>query len=292
MWSRVWRLLRDKANRRVLTFLGGVVVVMGVLWTAFSITMYSRQLSEQELAAGVFDQLELNLKLGGGRRKILETVYSLLRKIGGEESGYGLYSYAILVNNNDRSAKFLTNVFSVIPSVEDNAAQQSQTNIFYIPTKNITAEESLKELVAMRNNFSAFSAAYARDFFDYKMSRALLNHLCDPPAEEIRTVCEGDLSRGPYIFTYAKPASMVTPVPPPFLFVDLSDVHDRAFPEIIGAFLAQVRREDISDRAKIDTLRLKLLSIVLAAADFVAPVQKAMADMVYVAGGRSEGDKK
>jgi hypothetical protein len=86
--------------------------------------------------------------------------------------------------------------------------------------------------------------------------------------------------------------SKVTPVPPPFLFMDLSDVHERAFPEIITAFKAQVKREDISDGAKIYTLRLKLLSIVLTAADFVAPVQKAMADIVHTASGRAEGDKK
>ena len=81
-------------------------------------------------------------------------------------------------------------------------------------------------------------------------------------------------------------------MPPPFLFIDLSDVHERAFPEIIAAFKAQVKREDISDRAKIDTLRLKLQSIALTAADWLVPVQKATADIVHTVSGRSEGDKK
>jgi hypothetical protein len=136
------------------------------------------------------------------------------------------------------------------------------------------------------------SADFAQEFYDYKLALALLDHICNPPAKEVEEVCEGSLSRGPYIFTYAQPASKLAPVPPPFLFMDLSDVHERAFPEIIDAFEAQVKREDISDRAKIDTLRLKLLSIVLTAADFVAPVQKATADIVHVATGRTEGDKK
>ena len=81
------------------------------------------------------------------------------------------------------------------------------------------------------------------------------------------------------------------PVPPPFLFIDLSDVHERAFPEVIAAFMAQVKRKDISDRAKIDTLKLKLLSIVLTGASWVAPVQKAMADIVHAVEGRSEKEK-
>jgi hypothetical protein len=227
--------------------------------------------------------------------KIMETGYSLLADFGGEVPGYGLYSYAIAVNDSDRSARFLSAVFNAIPAVEDTPAQRSQTNIFYIPLKNNKLKQFLKLLdraVVKGEPLSAASAYYAKNFYDYKMSRALLDHLCVSPAKEIKVVCESDLSRGPYIFTYAQPASQVTPVPPPYLFMDLSDVHETAFPEFIAAFRAQVKREDISDRAKIDTLRLKILSIVLTAADWVAPVQKALADIVHSAGGQSEKDKK
>jgi hypothetical protein len=128
-----------------------------------------------------------------------------------------------------------------------------------------------------------FFVSHTKYFYDFKLARSILDNLCNPPAEEIKAVCDGDLCRGPFVFTYARPASDVTPVPSPFLFMDLSNVHERAFPEIIAAFRAQVKRDDISDREKIDTLRLKLLSIVLTAADFVAPVQKATADIVNVA---------
>jgi len=113
--------------------------------------------------------------------------------------------------------------------------------------KNVTIEESRKELNLTRDDRSAFSGAYAKNLDDYKMSRALRDHLCDSPAEEIRAACEGDLSRRPYIFAYAKPASKVAQAPPPFLFMDLSDVHERAFPEIIASFRAQVKRDDYSD---------------------------------------------
>jgi uncharacterized caspase-like protein len=243
------------------------------------------------------------------KRKILDTGYSLLKDIGGEEPDYGLYSYAILVNDSDRSAKFLGYVFgdgfnarppveetaaqptqTNIPPVEEIAAQPTQTNILYIPLKRSKAKEWTKGLKVGKN--TALRAAYAKHFYDYTMSRALRDHLCVSPAEEIEAACEGDLSRGPYIFAYAKPASKVTPVPPPFLFMDLSDVHERAFPEIIAAFKAQVKREDISDRAKIDTLRLKVLNIVLTTADWLVPVQKAIANIVYSPSGRTEKDKQ
>jgi hypothetical protein len=217
--------------------------------------------------------------------RILETGYNLLVGMGGEEPGYGLYSYGLVVNDSGRSTKFLRDVFSAIPSVKDTAAQHSQTNIFYIPIKYVDERIELM----LRTNVIDVSEFYAKNFYDYKTSRALLDHLCDPPAEEIRAVCEGDLSKGPYIFTYAKPASNVAPVPPPFLFMDLSDVHERAFPEIIAAFKAQVKRKDISDGAKINTLRLTLLNITLKAADWLVPVQKAMADIVHAAAGQTEG---
>jgi hypothetical protein len=92
------------------------------------------------------------------------------------------------------------------------------------------------------------------------------------------------MSRGPYIFTYEKPASDMEPVPPPFLFVDLSDIHPGAFPEFVSAFRAQVKREDIQDGAKIDTVRLGLLQLVLKASDWLPQMQKAVADIVRSVG--------
>ncbi len=92
---------------------------------------------------------------------------------------------------------------------------------------------------------------------------SLVNKICNPPIDAMQAVCANDLSsRGPYIFTYTKPASNLQPLPPPFLFVDLSDVHERAFAEFISAFKAQVKREDISDAVRLSSLRLRLLSIV------------------------------
>ena len=105
----------------------------------------------------------------------------------------------------------------------------------------------------------------------------------------MRELCAGDMARGPYIFTYASPASKLEPVPPPFLFVDLSDVDPRAFGEYVSAFRAQVKREDISDGERVNSLRLKILNIVLKASDQVGPVQKAIAGIVHSAGVGESG---
>lgn len=123
----------------------------------------------------------------GARREILETGYRVLVESEGEEPGYGLYSYAIAVNNNNRLAIFLKDLFSLIPPVEDTAAQRSQTNVLYIPVKQDKAQ-AFGEVSRIQYENKDISVSHPKDFYDYKLARSLLDHLCDPPAEEIRGV--------------------------------------------------------------------------------------------------------
>jgi hypothetical protein len=224
-----------------------------------------------------------------GRLRILETGYSHLSELGKEEEGYGLYSYAILPSESSRAATFLSRLFKEIPSIGETGAQRSQLNVFYVPLKKDRESDFATLIQASGANADRLGAEYSKSFYDYRIARALLNHVCNPPADSVRQLCEGDLSRGPYIFTYASPASSMDSVPPPFLFVDLSNVHEQAFGELIAAFRSQVKREDISDQARIRTLRLTILEIALTAADWVNPVQKAIAEIVHAP---SADDKK
>ena len=223
------------------------------------------------------------------RLRILETGYSHLSEFGKEAPGYGLYSYAILPSDSERAARFLAEVFREIPAIGDTSAQPSQLNIFYVPLRKDKEADFTAMLQTSRGDAAKLGAEYTKSFYDYRMARGLLDHICNPPDPSVLDLCNGDLSRGPYIFAYASAASHIEPVPPPYLFVDLSDVHERAFGEFLAAFQAQVKREDVSDQAKIKTLRLRILNIALTAADWVGPVQKAVADIARSAAG---DDKK
>ena len=225
----------------------------------------------------------------GGRLRILETGYSLLSELGKEEEGYGLYSYAILASDTRRTEIFLTELFKEIPSIDQTSARRSQLNIFYVPLQKDRERDFATLMQTSSTNAGKMGADCSRSFYDYRMARALLDHVCNPPADSIRRLCDGDLSRGPYIFTYASPASNMNSVPPPFLFVDLSNVHAQAFGEFIAAFRAQVKRDDITDQARIRTLRLTVLNVALTAADWVNPVEGAMADIVH---SPSDDEKK
>src|SRR6266581_939481 len=217
----------------------------------------------------------------GGRLRILETGYSHLSELGKEDEGYGLYSYAILPSESRRAEIFLSQLFKEIPSIYDTSARRSQLNIFYVPLKKDREREFATLIQTSAANFEKMGEEYSRSFYDYRIARALLDHVCNQPADNIRKLCDGDLSRGPYIFTYASPASSMSSVPPPFLFVDLSNVHAQAFGELIAAFRWQLKRDDISDQVRIRTLRLMILDIALTAADWVNPVEKAIADIVH-----------
>lgn len=224
------------------------------------------------------------------RIKILETGYSQLPELGKEEAGYGLYSYAVLSSTDtDRSAAFLAEVFKSIPAIQDTGAKRSQLNIFYVPIKKEKSGDFANAIQSAGDDKKQLGTTYAASLYDYKVGRAILDHICSSPADQVRALCEGDASRGPYIFTYERPASDMEPVPAPFLFVDLSDIRPGAFGEFVSAFRAQVKREDMSDGVRINTPRLAILNLALTAADWLPGVQKSVADIVHsiATGGKS-----
>lgn len=222
---------------------------------------------------------------------ILETGYSQLPELGKEEPGYGLYSYVILSSNSDRSSALLDEVFKSVPAIDDTAAQRPQINILYIPIKKDKSNDFASAVMSLRGDTKKLGTEYADSFYDYKIARGLLNHVCNPPSDTMRELCAGDMSRGPYIFTYGRVASTLEPVPPPFLFVDLSDVDPRAFAEFVSAFKAQIKRDDVSDGARINSMRLRILNVLLKASDWISPVQKAIAGIVKSTGENNPTSK-
>jgi acylphosphatase len=240
------------------------------------------------------DGHEIHIGKPTGKPRILDTGYSELQKLGKEEAGYGLYSYAVLTSDSARSAAFLGEIFKAIPSVGGTGVpKRAQLNIFYIPIKadksaaftelstNTSGEEKAK-----------LGAELSKSFYNFKMARAILNHVCNPPANNMKDLCTGAMAGGPYIFTYARPASSLEPVSPPFLFVDLSNVRQEAFPEFIDAFRSQVKQEDVADGAKIHSMRLTILNITLTAASWIVPVKAAIADIIHDAGVAHDGGER
>jgi hypothetical protein len=211
--------------------------------------------------------------------RILETGYAKLGEVGQEKPGYGLYSYVLITSNSSKSVALLNEIFKVIPNVQDAGALPKQINILYIPF----LKEKENEFVVAAKLIETLGTKYAESFYNFQMARMILDHLCNPPADALRQLCGGDLSRGPFIFTYEKPASTFEPVQAPYLFVDLRDVHEHAFAEFVSAYQQQVKSEDVNSGERLNTLRLKVLNLTLNAADFVKPIPEALADVIHSA---------
>jgi len=209
------------------------------------------------------------------------TGYDQLRGLGREAAGYGLYSYGVLTAASPRSAAFLGEIFKSMPPIGGTGAARAQLNIFYIPTKNGTVLDLAALAEASRNGQTKVAVRYSEAMYDYKTARAILNHLCNPPAKAMTSLCKGPMTGGPYILANARPASSLEPVPPPFLFVDLSDINPSAYPEFISAFRAVVKQEDVTDDAKLHSLQLKVLNLSLTAADWTPRVKKSIVDILH-----------
>ena len=122
------------------------------------------------------------------RPRILETGYSHLAELGKEAGGYGLYSYAILPSDSNRAALFLGEVFKEIPSIGNTSAAPAQANIFYIPLRKDKEADFMTMLQAPGRNAEKLGAEYTKSFYDYRMARALLNHVCNPPDPSVMAV--------------------------------------------------------------------------------------------------------
>jgi hypothetical protein len=210
------------------------------------------------------------------RRRILISVYDYLTSAGQEKPGYGLYSYVLFPVYSQRAEHFLAEVFTTTGYQGDSLLEAGYLNVMYLPTR---ADKVPAGPAPSGHEF-------ATESYNYALAQKLLAQMCASPAEVVRDLCTTDLSRGPYLLTYGRPMSTLWPVPPPYLVLDLSKVHARAFGEFIAAYKEQVKRPDYPDRERLDTLRLRVLSIVLTAADWLAPTQGALADILHVAEGK------
>jgi hypothetical protein len=224
---------------------------------------------------------------GSARPSILGTAYDFLYAPGAETAGYGLYSYVILPRPSARAVAFLHELVGRFPAASDVAEAKQRINVLYIPTKAAARGQTAFPADAA----PAVIKAFLDKNYDFAMAQGLLFHLCDRPAPAVAQLCANDLSGGPYILTYATKVSDLSPLPPPFLFVDLTNVRPRAFPLFVAAYAAQVKRPDFSDGERLSDFRLQLVNIILTAADWVQPVSAAVADIAHFAEAKkSDGE--
>jgi hypothetical protein len=212
---------------------------------------------------------------------IVENGYEFLYARGSERPGFGLYSYVLLTQSSPERAKaFLRAVFALTPHASAFGADIAQVNVIYIPSTKGTKQGAV---VANADD------ATARYNFD--LARALIQSICQAPkiGGGVQS-CHGGLSAGPYLFSYASPLGDGAHMAPPALFVDLTGYRPEAFPTIVDAYKAQVKREDISDRKEIDAFSITVLNALETAAAWANPIQHAIGDVIQIVKPESGGN--
>ena len=209
------------------------------------------------------------------------TAYGFLHDGETEDPGYGLYSYVILAPQQpDRNMALMKEILK-FPSKEEEIRESRHINILYIPVHSET-----KTNQPDRESGVGDINTFLKTDYSFHEARTLLTRICGTAGASkdnvFKNLCDTELTGGPYIFTYGAPASQLVPLPPPLLFVDLSDVGSNGFAEFIAAYASQVKRPDFSDRQKIDTFRLAILKIILNAATLSRPARAAVADIVHI----------
>jgi hypothetical protein len=199
---------------------------------------------------------------------VLTSVYGYLFDAGWEREGhqgYGLYTYMLIPFESRRGERLLEHLFATTGSRKTSELSPERLNLMLLPAKR----EHLMELL-FGEDPPALSW-FTSKAYDYALARDVLASICAKPAPEIQGVCRGDLARGPYLFTYGEPASDLLPVPPPYLFVDLSGTHEAAFAEVLASYKAQVKKPDYTRIGWLEALRLDVLNYLLKAGDLVDP---------------------
>ena len=200
-----------------------------------------------------------------------------------EQPGYGLYSYALFPNPSPRANEFIEDLLQSTGFASEAMIPRNNLNIIYLPVNG----EYLYFLTSSEVKRKRIGEFWSVEY-NYAYAQYLLYRICDNPSDTMKRLCASDSSwGGPFLFTYTRPVSTHEYLSPPYLFVDLSTVPSRAFPEYIAAYKTQVKRADYTDAERLKTFRLDVLKVVSAAAEQIRPIAVALGDLFHLVGMKS-----
>jgi hypothetical protein len=187
--------------------------------------------------------------------------WQYLHSYGDEETGYATYSY-VLVGRDHNKQKSTLLYYELIKAIQASTVNAEELrdyvpsrllNLFIIPVAN-TNSVSNKEP-------------------NYRLSKSLL--------VAMSTTSPLKFSRpGPYIITLHLPIGTENDDKmADILYVDLTDAHPKAIPEIVRTYSEKVIDNELHGIEKLDSLRLSLLNIALHTEDSIGFAKSAYASM-------------
>ena len=198
------------------------------------------------------------------KSKIIDTRYAPLFHLGEETDGYGLYTYLLLRGRTDRDRTLVKDIRESSPLATDlSPSLRSQIDLLLVPANDCVQLNS--------------------------------KPLSDCTADMIKRMTDNleayyNYDEGPFLFTYAKPISKMSRIPPPFLFFDFTSIDEAAFHDYIAAYESVVKSDDYSDDGKLNSLRLRILNVIDQARSVARPTVEAAGILVHIIYEKS--DKK
>lgn len=188
--------------------------------------------------------------------------WQYLDSYGDEDIGYATYSY-VLVGRDDNNLKSTSLYYELIKTIQISTVNAEELrayvpsdrlNIFIIPIANTDNVNNIEP--------------------NYKLSKSLLVALS--------TTTPLAFSRpGPYIVTLHLPIGTENDDKlVDILYVDLTDVHAKAIPEIVRTYSEKVTDNELNSIEKLSSLRLSLLNIGLNIEDCIRFAKSAFASMI------------
>jgi hypothetical protein len=213
--------------------------------------------------------------------EIRDTVFEFLDKDKPEDKNFGLFTYVLFVAPNVRNAAFFEALAESTPIGGRYKAQtKPYLHIFYVPVHNrIQATNYIENQPPDSPALGSIRGHHS--YYDFPFSSDLRVRYCASPTNLNTARCPRS-GQGPYLLTTTQPLSRLDTVPSPTLLLDLSNVHEKAFGEFIRGIKEQVMSPDFTDRRKVETLRLRLLSVILTAADVVVPIKKGVESILHL----------
>jgi len=209
---------------------------------------------------------------------VVGSVYEFLDSEIGEDADYGLFTYIVFNGKHSRNSKFLERVLASTNRASEafQAKIKQGLHIFYLPVKNrLSAEFSLpgdgdddqfidQAPLAKRLMASNYDPGFATDLFV---------RFCQSATQVNNSDCRLS-GQGPYLLTMAQPLSHTNSIRQPSLLLDFSHVEEEAFGEFIQAFKDQALGPEFPDARKVETMRLRILQVIVKAANFIEPTGK------------------
>lgn len=187
--------------------------------------------------------------------------WQYLHSYGDEETGYATYSY-VLVGRDHNNQKSTSLYYELIKAIQASTVDAKELRD-YVPSRLLNLF-----IIPVANTNSVSNKGP-----NYKLSKLLLVALS--------TTSPLKFSRpGPYIITLYLPiGTEKNDKMADILYVDLTDAHPKAIPEIVRAYREKVIDNELSGIDKLDSLRLSLLNIALHTEDSIGFAKSAHASM-------------